>query len=418
MGSGLPQPRIFISHSAKEPQAKALLRCLAKALRAAGFNPYIADLRMRRGDNFKKKLWDQLYTCHGAILILSPAALTSNWVNTEAGVLIVRHSKEGHKFPLLPVLIAGTTRDDVKNSDLGRLGLPDLHAPRVEASVVATEIADMLTELYGPPGPFHALEATIASMLSRLNDDAVELAAAVLNMDMTGWQPYGKREALAREMLRADSVGFWRVMNQIGSIVDDPIGMIDLVFPFTWIDERSAAPLAEAAQGASPRPSLAVNSKRAATGRWYVRRACPRPQSWQVADTIETGAESMDEALVGEVRRALLDVLCYEWGADVSDVELADALSRYEQQDGPIFVLVPPPADGVTVGTLRRHFPGLVFLVLMGEAAADQPLPGVVRMLMPLLDPKLEGDSHRDYQNLTRRFTRIGADHDSRRADG
>jgi hypothetical protein len=207
-------------------------------------------------------------------------------------------------------------------------------------------------------------------------------------------------------------------MNQIGGIVDDPIGMIDLIFPFTWIDERSAAPLAEAAQGASPRPSLAVNSKLAATGRWYVRRACPRPQSWQVADTIEPEAESYDQALVGEVRRALLDVLCYDWDEDVTDVELAEALRRYEQHDGPIFVLLPPLADEFTVGTLRRHFPGLVFLVLMGEVVAGQPMPGGVRLLMPLLDPKLERDSHRDYRILIRRFTRIGADKVSRQADG
>jgi hypothetical protein len=203
----LPQPRIFVSHSAKEPEAKALLGCLAEALPAAGFDPYIADLQMRRGDDFKKELWEQLTTCYGAILVVSPAALTSRWVNTEAGVLMARHSKEGHKFPFLPVLIAGTSRDDVKNSDLGRLGLPDLHAPRVEAGAVAAEIADLLTEFYAPPGPFRALEAIIASMLSRVNDDAVELAAAALNMDMTRWQAYGKREALAREMLRADSAG-------------------------------------------------------------------------------------------------------------------------------------------------------------------------------------------------------------------
>ena len=115
-------------------------------------------------------------------------------------------------------------------------------------------------------------------------------------------------------MLRADSVGFWRVMNQIGSIVDDPIGMIDLVFPFTWIDERSAAPLAEAAQGASPRPSLAVNSKRRrpAGGMCAVPVLGPNRGKWR--DTIETGAESMDEALVGEVRRAPAQCLVLRMG--------------------------------------------------------------------------------------------------------
>lgn len=414
----MPQPRIFISHSAKEPQAKALLSCLAKALRAAGFNPYIADLRMRRGDNFKKKLWKELYTCQGGILVLSPAALTSNWVYTEASVLVVRNSTEGHKFPLLPVLIAGTTFADVKNSNIGKLGLSDLHAPLAEASVAAAEIAELLTEVYSPPGPLHVIEATIASMLSRVNDDVVEMTAAALNVDIAQWQPYGKRQALAREMLHADPAGFWRAMNQIGSIVDDPVRMIDLIFPFTWIDEKSAAPLAEAAHGASPRPSMAVNSRRATTGRWYVRRACPRPESWQVAETIESEAESNDQGLVDEVRRTLLDVLCYDWGEDVSDAELAEALTRFEQRDGPIFVLLPPLADAVTVRTLREHFPGLVFLVLMGEIAAGQGPPGGVRMLLPLLDPKLERDSYQDYQIVTRRFTGIGADRGSRHADG
>jgi TIR domain len=400
----LPPPSIFISHSAKERSAKALLDGLYEAMRTAGLDAFVAEHDIDRGVNYKRKLFRKLFTCRGAIVLLSPRALASPWVHSEVSVLIGRHWQEEGRFMLLPVLVAGATPEHVKKSPLGDLNLPDLNAPPAAEKEVVLEIVELFKQICGPPGPLHDLEVTVANLLRDADDGALELVAEVLGLDLTRWQPYGKRHAVAKEMLCANTASFARAMNRIGEVVEKPIAIIDLVFPFTWIDERSAAPLREAARGVPPRPSLAVNSARHLTGRWYVRRACPEPRSWYVMETVGPEDESYDQALEQQIRLAALEKLGYYPDEDVSADELAAALAGHEQTYGPIFVLLPPLADKDTIAKLREAFPGLVFLVLLGDVKDGQPVPGGVRILTPLLDAGAEGESHREYRILTREF--------------
>src|SRR5262249_31808426 len=224
--------------------------------------------------------------------------------------------------------------------------------------------------------------------------------------------------AVAREMLRSSPASFAKAMNKFGDgVVENPVDIIDLVFPFTWIDERSAAQLADAAREAQDRPSLAVNSRETMTGRWYVRRACPEPRCWDVAETAGAEGEAYDQALENQVRQAILEPLGYGWDDEVPAADLAARLRIYEEDSGgPIFVLLPALADEITMTKLRKSFPGLVFLVLLGDVKEGEPEPGGVQMLKPLLAEGVERGIHDRYWVLIRKFKRSAPERGHRRA--
>jgi TIR domain len=397
----LPRPRIFVSHSAREPEASELLGQLAEALRAADFDPYVADERIRRGDDFVDKLRGELSTCAGAVMMLSPRALKSHWVQQEAMVLTMRHAREKDEFPLLPLLICGTTREALKRSRLGVLGLPNLHAPRADPAVAVPEIVGMFQQLIGPPRPLHELELIIANLLDRVNDGLLQIVAEELEVDLAGWQPHGRQMTVARHLLCTDLFHFSRAMRKIADIIDKPIRFINIVFPFTWIDGRAAAPLAEAAIGTAPRPSLAINSDQRETVAWYVRRACARSETWPVVDPGVAEGESYDEALANHVRDAILiDILGYSKDDKVSDAKFAEELEKSEKRDGPIFVLLRRYVDATSVAKLQQRFPRSVFVVLAGPEAFGQPVTAGVPMLTPWLDPSVESESLDEYDKL------------------
>jgi hypothetical protein len=121
-------------------------------------------------------------------------------------------------------------------------------------------------------------------------------------------------------------------------------------------------------------------------------------------DTVGPEDESYDQTLEKQVRLAMLEKLSYLPDEEVSADELAAALAKYEQTYGPLFVLLPALADEITIAKLRESFPGLVFLVLLGDFKDGQPVPGGVRMLTPLLEVGVEDESHRNYRVLRREF--------------
>ena len=285
-GVRLPDRVIFVSHSAKEGEARSLLDRLSAAISDADFHPFISDLEIERGDPYKEVLEDRLRNCHGAILLLSPSALTSDWVYDEAHLLIQRHKQEKEQFLLLPFLIAGATRDALKESRLDRLGISDLHSPRTEMTDIIGEIIATLKRFFAQ-SPWYQLEAVIVNRLRQVSDDVLMLVADELEMDTARWHPRGWQHAIAAQLMRTDRAHFSRAMTKIIKVIDDPLEFIEMIFPFTWIDGQAVVPLTETATSPPPRAPLAVNSERTRTGCWYVRRACPDPEPWSVEQAWE-----------------------------------------------------------------------------------------------------------------------------------
>jgi hypothetical protein len=342
--------------------------------------------------------------------MLSPAALNSDWVFQEASALQVRKSAEGESFSLIPVLLAGATRNALKSSKLASLGLEASHMP--SKTIGSNEIVELLApvmERHGPKRPLYLLETAIADLFQGLSENSLQIAAEALGLDLGQWVPEGKPLALARRMLQAKLALFEKAVLQIRvQLGPRVLTIVDIVLPFTWINAQAVAPLSEVASSKASHRAFLLNSRRMETGRMYVRRASCRPEPWQVAEALYP-ADDADDALVREVRSALLPKLAFEWGEEVDDDELADALEAYEESYGPIVVILPPPPpDDELLVALRTAFPTLIFLFLAGnDDPSSLQLDGATT-LIPLLDPKEERECHRRYRLLCK-----GAPNDS-----
>src|SRR5262245_18126214 len=105
----MPNPRIFISHSAEEDHTRKLLGVLYTGLRNAGFDVLLDKQRRKPGDQWRDELNRWLWQCHGAVILFSEAAMTLQWVLKEATNLTWRRDVSrqftNDSFDVLPVLL-------------------------------------------------------------------------------------------------------------------------------------------------------------------------------------------------------------------------------------------------------------------------------------------------------------------------
>ncbi len=99
--------RIFISYARGSTTSQTLLTGLEPVLRDAGHEPLRDDQTLEPGDAFRKRLARMMMRCDGALLLLSPEALESQWVRIESQVLTLKKLAEDDAFMLVPWLLPG-----------------------------------------------------------------------------------------------------------------------------------------------------------------------------------------------------------------------------------------------------------------------------------------------------------------------
>src|SRR6187401_552798 len=77
-------PAIFISHSSKDRQVSGDIKA---ALTRFGFEQAFLDFDKETGldigENWEKRLYEELTRCHAVVLVLTPAWLASKWCFAE-----------------------------------------------------------------------------------------------------------------------------------------------------------------------------------------------------------------------------------------------------------------------------------------------------------------------------------------------
>ncbi len=118
--------RVFISHSAKEPEADQALTELAAALNKAGHTVLLdrEPGRLSPGIDWRQEIHTWMALCHAAVVLFSPHALESDWVKKEATIMSWRKSLDKN-FILVPVLVPPTKRADLDAKGFGPSDLDD-----------------------------------------------------------------------------------------------------------------------------------------------------------------------------------------------------------------------------------------------------------------------------------------------------
>ena len=148
--------KVFLSHSSED---KNKVEALRAALDKRGIGCYLDALELRAGDELTAALKEQVQEARAFLVVLSPAAVSSDWVKREIEWALAAEdlaSETGGSYRFLPVFTGG-----ILPGFLDWLGRPDLlgiDANGRPLQDVAGEIAQALgVRRASAPGPGTAL---------------------------------------------------------------------------------------------------------------------------------------------------------------------------------------------------------------------------------------------------------------------
>jgi len=394
-----PKPRIFISHSAHEKAAEAILDNLTDSL-AATFDVFCDKKRLIAGQEWRDELFTAMQRAHGAVILFSSGALTSPWVKTEASVLAWRRTlAQGKSFPIVPVLLNPVTRADLETKEFSPMRLSTLQLVRYDGSAkIAKEVKKGLQQLLKsrpPDTPMEDLAQTVAALLGNIKEGVLLNAATAMDADVSKWNDSSEYPLLlANEMLKGGLASARRAIRKIDNILgpDNTGTLIEMIAP-VWVNQHTASviPQIATADDKSIR-SLWVNGGDKYpefTARHFVRRACCRVPNlcWPVLPIAAPGSGEHDVAYYKY--KIMASIKSKVFRIDDDDDSLVQGLLKEREEDKePIFVVFfPPGPEPELIAALRKEegFSTLTFFVLTGNQGT-----GSSRIGVEYLEPKLQ----------------------------
>src|SRR4051812_32702182 len=107
-----PKPCVFVSHSAREPQAAAVRDAVYRALDDSGrYRVFLDRESLEPGALWRSEINHWLGLCDAAVVVLSPSALQSTYVAYELALLGYRFT-DATDPRLVPVLVPPVTPED------------------------------------------------------------------------------------------------------------------------------------------------------------------------------------------------------------------------------------------------------------------------------------------------------------------
>jgi len=107
--------RIFMSYATECTDSKRILTALEPVLREAAHHVF-RDVNLQPSDAWRDELAKELERCDGAVLLLGPEALKSDWVPVEANLLALRRRARGPEhFVLITWLLPGVGWNDLED---------------------------------------------------------------------------------------------------------------------------------------------------------------------------------------------------------------------------------------------------------------------------------------------------------------
>lgn len=403
------RPRIFISHSAKDPFAETVRDQLFASLEEAGFDPFLDKRRLQPGATWSNELHTWLGLCHGAVILFSTDALTSDWVLKETTILTYRRALD-ENFPILPVLLPGVQVADLQKPPFAALNVTATQAFKVEATgdAAASDLVTRSVELLCPllsqltcESPLQKVERILASGLNNVGRNNLEQMAGALNIALPPWQPdESYSQAFVRALFHQEIDVIEQVMAQL---VPYPVinrdflsRMLDILLTVYAVDPTLVTPIPAIVRRPDyERRNMAVNARFMSTGEMLIQRACWFDPRWTVWRTHNRSGADAAGNLISELRA---------WGArlyNLDEDEFASTEEYYDYldakiasltRDSPTIVLVPDKIRNLGLApAVRSRYEGLTFFLLQPREAIDeQALKSEYIVFLEPFQPELE----------------------------
>jgi hypothetical protein len=375
---------------------------LRTALEQAGFEVRLDFQTIQAGADWNAEIDHWMSECGAAVLLLSPDALASDWVFTEARILQWRRQFDPQLL-LVPVVIAGVTKSGFLDSKRHKLLKRDTLQILEEANAAGS--APRVLQALGPPVPaapseLQQLVDTIAAPLSRMTELDFTNTFARLEMDLPPWRPDSHHSktmarALARRFLAMNIYAVDRIVDALGGAIgaQDKDSLCRLLSAF-WVRAEAARLIREASQKQPGCWAVALNGMYLPdfTADAYVRRAFWPSERWHIIP-IEGGAGTdavrhVEESLLRGVSR-------------LNAQSKRDPKGWLRQTKNAVLVLIPSRdmVDGSSLAQLRSQYPRMIFILGTGETLLDLGAEGYTELthLQPALDLNEEQEAQRAF---------------------
>ncbi len=415
--------RIFVSHSAKEPDEQQALDALVASLEDAEFTVLVDRLpgRLQPGIEWRREIHTWMASCHAAVVLLSKNALQSDWVLKEATVVAWRRSLD-KDFVLIPILLDPVRRADLEGGPFRPLALNELQFGKPGAM---EEVASRLetvrqADLRLPSDAWIKRLALDLSQIEVLGDQTgakvIDDAAVAAHVDLEWIPTVTRSERLARRLIYLDTSDVERAVESLADVV--PRGevldrLIDGLKP-VWVDPLAAAPIPDVAAQPGGVRAVAIRSQDAWVGEMYLLRAGCGLSTWRIcrANNTGEGEDSQADNVIAELFADGVRVLGLE--PDPTKTTLDTFIVRavaYAERGNRLFAVIPNRSTLSDAQIKEIHDRLKVFtLVLLGDRKADATTvgpavetDGLRDVLLDLAaDRETRGRGYRDYLNSFR----------------
>jgi hypothetical protein len=398
------KPRIFISHSAKEPEAEAVQSALVKALAESGtWVPLLDKTTLEPGDMWRSRINLWVGGCDAAVILLSGKALVSDWVFYEASLLTYRRERSPG-FLVVPVYV-NVDAEAVKASRLHPTDMTAIQAVRGAGRPAQEVVAEVIQALDKAvccgDSPVERRAQRLAGLLDLFPEKHLRSAAAFIDYDLKPWLPADDARLLLAVQLQC--VGMRSAVPALLHLQENlPAGVgaqereewlqkiVDLVAS-SWVDHRTVERIPPVAKGQAPPCAVGLNAASPVTARMYVlRSSTEEPAPWKLVPCDGIVGEDRIEGTIDELSAKVRRVLAAELKCRPEAV--TDVLrKRNALYPRPLFVSL--PAEGISdeiLAALRAAFPHVVFFLLMGDAVTGGPL--LTDAMLEILFPHLVHD--------------------------
>ena len=394
--------RLFISHSSPTKESEDRLCELAAKIQemAAPETPIrvLVDVEQIIGaDDWRQRIAFMLHACHGGLVLVDEAALSSKWVLAEAAFLSLRY-RVGDGFVFLPVSFldepdlekAKQARADQRRflSDTAWdvVALSDVQYVRDKAPTeIAGQIISALrakSSLRPMASPVDRLADQLAPKFAEAGPGALrELADQLDDAEtyLTGSAQKMAALAIVRHMLRCGRLtSTMDQMKNLGTAFPNTrrFEILEELSPLPVSPEAAALLTRRRGSGAYAHVGLRTDIP-SFTVPLYVRRAhlaCFPPRSFAIGNTLGS-FEELRANLRQEWRRRR--------GRPLSDLEVDERLNAPGLD---LYVWVPGPVDTDVLLELEQVYPRMAFIIHYEQDGEVATLPTGVLPVTPSLE--------------------------------
>lgn len=395
-------PRVFISHSAKEPEAASLCQALARRFTQAGFE-VLWDSHLQASQSWRAVIDEWIWKCDAAVLVLSEAATKSRFVAYEVALLRQRWR---YGLPLVPIWCPNVT-ENVLTDRMGALQLAEIQTilkftawPAVFDGV-AQQVENLLKPLVADTRARHEIEEQLIHELNFGTRTEAALVAISKKYGLPTFPPGGKDDlalALARHMLDYPAplgeqrfshlaVGVSTMKTVLAEAVRVP-RIVNLVAPFCWVSPEGAIRVAGlfALPAGQPR-AIAWRRSWCHAEKMYLHRGfCVRDRTRLYIAKASDAAGGTSEAILDHVRAIVASEVCHRRDAGVAQV--AARIKSLSDQGRPVFLVLPARAlDAALLDKILGQWPLLCVFLYADKAEPVNLKEQFPRV--PLLEPPL-----------------------------